>query len=238
MKPLSESDQHLRILVVDDDSAIRTFLRVSLTARNFDVFEAENGQEAIEGVTTHRPDLVLLDLGLPDMDGLQVTRLLRQWSHAPILILSVRGNESDKVAALDAGADDYITKPFGVNELLARMRATLRRATQEVSGPVLVTGDLSVNLINHAVMLGGRYIQLTRTEYDLLRILIIHLGKVLTHKQLMLEVWGNTEVEAPVHNLRVYISSLRRKLEPDPNRPHYVITEPGVGYRLRDETGY
>lgn len=238
MDSLSDHDRRLRVLVVDDDPAIRTFLRVSLTARNFAVFEAENGQDAVAGVTTHRPDLILLDLGLPDMDGLQVTRLLRQWSHAPIVILSVRGNEIDKVAALDAGADDYVTKPFGISELMARMRATLRRATQEVSGPILTSGDLSLNLMNHTVILKGHYLQLTRTEYDLLRVLMIHMGKVLTHQQLMHEVWGTNEPEVPLHNLRVYVSSLRRKLEVDPNRPRYVVTEPGVGYRLRDEADF
>jgi two-component system KDP operon response regulator KdpE len=175
---------------------------------------------------------MILDLGLPDMDGIEVTRRLREWTPLPIIILSVRGQETDKIAALDAGADDYLTKPFSAGELLARMRVVLRRATQTTSEPVFTNGDLTVDLARRAVLLAGREIQLTPTEYDLLRVLVTHAGKVLTHHQLLREVWG-VGYEQETHMLRVNISNLRRKIEPDPTRPRYVLTEPGVGYRLQ-----
>jgi two-component system KDP operon response regulator KdpE len=222
----------LRVLVVDDEPAIRRFLRVSLTAHEYTVFESTCGQEALADVIAHRPDLMILDLGLPDMDGLEVTRRLREWTPLPIIILSVRGQEADKIAALDAGADDYLTKPFSAGELLARMRVVLRRATQTTSEPVFTNGDLTVDLARRAVLLAGREIQLTPTEYDLLRVLVTHAGKVLTHHQLLREVWG-VGYEQETHMLRVNISNLRRKIEPDPTRPRYVLTEPGVGYRLQ-----
>jgi two-component system KDP operon response regulator KdpE len=221
----------VRVLIVDDEPAIRRFLRVSLAAHGYDVFEAVDGQSALTAVAAARPDLVILDLGLPDMDGTDVTRQLREWTQIPILVVSVRGQENDKIAARDAGADDYVTKPFGVGELLARMRVALRRTVPAAEEPVFVMDDLAVDLARREVRLGGREVQLTPTEYDLLRVLVTHAGKVLTHRQLLREVWG-VGYEQEAHMLRVNISNLRRKLEPDPTRPRYIRTEPGVGYRL------
>jgi len=221
----------VRVLIVDDEPAIRRFLRASLAAHGYDVFEAVDGQSALTAVAAARPDLVVLDLGLPDMDGVDVTRQLREWTQIPILIISVRGQENDKIAALDAGADDYVTKPFGVGELLARMRVALRHTGPAAEEPVFAVDDLAVDLARREVRLGGREVQLTPTEYDLLRVLVTHAGKVLTHRQLLREVWG-MGYEQETHMLRVNISNLRRKLEPDPTRPHYIRTEPGVGYRL------
>jgi two-component system KDP operon response regulator KdpE len=225
-------EPELRVLVVDDEPAIRRFLRVSLTAHGYKVFEAATGQEALSAVMTHRPDMVILDLGLPDMGGVDVTRMLREWTPIPIIILSVREREADKVTALDAGADDYLTKPFGMGELLARMRVAARRVAQSTVEPIFTTGNLMVDLAHHLVTIAGREVQLTPTEYDLLRVLVNHAGKVLTHHQLLREVWG-MGYEQETHMLRVNISNLRRKIEPDPARPQYVLTEPGVGYRLR-----
>jgi len=222
-----------RVLVADDEPAIRRFLRVSLSGHGYSVFEADSGQAALSSAVSDRPDLVILDLGLPDLDGIEVTRLLRGWTHIPIIILSVRGQESEKVAALDAGADDYVTKPFGVGELLARMRVALRRAGQTSVGPVFSSADLAVDLARRVVTMAGHEVQLTPTEYDLLRVLVMNADRVLTHRQLLREVWGGVGYEQEVHMLRVNISNLRRKIEPDPSRPHYILTEPGVGYRLR-----
>ena len=221
-----------RVLVVDDEPAIRRFLRASLGAHGYTVFDAASGEAALKAVLNDRPDLVLLDLGLPDLDGVDVTRLLRQWTPVPIIVISVRGQEADKIAALDAGADDYLTKPFGVGELLARMRVVLRRASQSGSEPIFAVGDLVVDLTRREVRVAGQSVQLTPTEYDLLRALVRQAGKVLTHRQLLREVWGSG-YEQETHMLRVNISNLRRKIEPDPARPRYIRTEPGVGYRLR-----
>jgi len=221
-----------RVLVVDDEPAIRRFLRVSLGAHGYAVFEADGGQAALSAVVSDRPDLVILDLGLPDLDGIEVTRLLRERTRIPIIILSVRGQEADKIAALDAGADDYLTKPFGAGELLARMRVALRRAARSGEQPVFTSGDLMVDLARRVVTAAGHEVQLTPTEYDLLRVLVTHADKVLTHRQLLREVWG-MGYEQEMHMLRVNISNLRRKIEPDPARPDYILTEPGVGYRLR-----
>jgi len=223
-----------RVLVVDDERAIRHFLRVSLTASGYLVYEATCGKEALREVAGVRPEVVVLDLGLPDMDGVEVIRRLREWSQLPIIVLSVREKEADKIAALDAGADDYLTKPFGVAELAARLRVALRRSTQ--TGPELVftVGELKVDIGRRQVLLGSQEIALTPTEYDLLRVLVQHAGKVLTHRSLLRQVWGASH-EPETHLLRVNISNLRRKLEPDPTRPRYLLTEPGVGYRLRAE---
>lgn len=221
-----------RILIVDDEPAIRRFLNTVLTAHGFTVFEATRGEEAVSQVTAQRPDAIVLDLGLPDMDGVQVTRVLREWSQVPILILSVRGGESDKVAALDAGADDYLTKPFGSGELLARLRVALRRAARSTSEPIFQTGALKVDLVKRLVSVNENEVQLTPTEYDLLRALVNDAGRVLTHHQLLRTVWG-VGYDAEMHMLRVNISNLRKKIEPDATRPHYIVTEPGVGYRLR-----
>lgn len=224
----------VRVLVVDDEPAIRRFLRVALAAHGYALFEAVNGEEALQGLVVHRPDLMILDLGLPDLDGVAVTRRTREWSQVPIVILSVRGQEADKIAALDAGADDYLTKPFSVGELLARMRVALRRATAPAATPVFTRGELVVDVARRLVTVAGRPLNLTPTEYDLLRVLVTHAGKVLTHGQLLREVWGGSGYDAEQHLLRVNISNLRRKLEPDPARPRYIQTEPGVGYRLID----
>ncbi len=221
-----------RILIVDDEPAIRRFLHGLLPAHGYTVVEASTGKEALEAVANQRPEVIVLDLGLPDLDGVQVTRLLREWTQIPILILSVRGAEEDKVAALDAGADDYLTKPFGSRELLARLRAALRRATQTSVEPIFILGDLQVDLTRRLVTVAGREVQLTPTEYDLLRVMVTNAGKVLTHHQLLRQVWG-VGYDDEMHMLRVNISNLRRKLEPDPTRPRFILTEPGVGYRLR-----
>jgi two-component system KDP operon response regulator KdpE len=221
----------LRVLVVDDEVAIQRFLRVALNGQGFVVSEAATGQDALQALMLERPDLMILDLGLPDMDGVEVTRRLREWSQVPVIILSVREQEVDKIAALDAGADDYLTKPFGMGELLARIRTVLRRQTAGTSEPVFTLGGLTVDLANRLVTVDSREIQLTPTEYDVLRALVIYAGKVLTNRQLLRQVWG--EGYDDLHILRVNISNLRHKLEPDPSRPTYIHTEPGVGYRLK-----
>ncbi|HET9913893.1 MAG TPA: response regulator [Anaerolineales bacterium] len=228
--PMTEAGQ--RILVVDDETSIRRYLRAALSAQGFAVYEAANGQEAINGVVSNHPDLIILDLGLPDFDGIEVTRRLREWSQTPIIILSVREAENDKIAALDAGADDYLTKPFGTGELMARMRVALRRVTNMPDEPVFQVDDLKMDTSRRLVTVGDDQIPLTPTEYEILRLLLQNAGKVLTHRQLLRQVWG-TAYESEMHILRVNISNLRRKIEPDPSRPHYLLTEPGVGYRIR-----
>lgn len=221
-----------RVLVVDDEDSIRRFLRVALASQDYTLFEASSGQQALSGAAEYKPDLIILDLGLPDIDGIEVTHLLREWTHIPIIILSVRGSEKDKIAALDAGADDYLTKPFSVGELLARMRAALRRAAQPPGEPVFTLDELKVDLVSRLVTVAGREVQLTPNEYDLLRQFVIHAGKVLTHRHLLREVWG-AEYGDESHMLHVNISNLRRKIERDSARPRFIITEPGVGYRLK-----
>ncbi len=221
-----------RILVVDDELAIRRFLHTVLSSEEFSLHEAENGHAGLAAAASFRPDVILLDLGLPDLDGIEVIKRIREWSPVPIIVLSVREHENDKVAALDAGADDYLTKPFGVGELLARIRAALRRSLLEIPEPVFISNDLQVDLGSRRVTVNEFDISLTPTEYDILRFLVIHAGKVLTHSQIMKQVWGMTNLEQP-HVLRVNISNLRRKIESDPSRPQHIITEPGVGYRLR-----
>lgn len=228
------SESGPRILVVDDEPAIRRFLRTALAAHGYQVFEAGDGQAGLEGVIAHRPDLIILDWGLPDMPGVEVVRRLREWSRLPIILLTVRDAEADKITALDAGADDYLTKPFGAGELLARLRAALRH--NQPAGqpePVFAAGDLRVDLARRTVTRAGQIVALTPTEYELLRVFVSHAGKVLTHQHLLSAVWGGSYTD--LHMLRVNISNLRRKIEPDPARPSHLITEPGVGYRLRDE---
>jgi len=223
------------VLVVEDEVPMRRFLRAALTARSFRVLEAASAREGIVAITASRPDVVLLDLGLPDADGIDVTRGLREWSDVPIIVLSARGREADKVQALDAGADDYLTKPFGVDELLARMRVALRRSSRSEgpTGSVVVAGPLQVDLDKREVTSGGREVRLTPIEYRLLVCLARHPGRVLTHSQLVKDVWnGAAGVEA--HHVRVHMSELRKKIEDDPARPKILITEPGVGYRLRE----
>ena len=221
-----------RILIIDDELAIRRFLHTILSSEEFSLHEAENGHTGLAAAAAFRPDVILLDLGLPDLDGITVIKRIREWSAVPIIVLSVREREDDKVAALDAGADDYLTKPFGVGELLARIRAALRRSLQVVPEPLFISNDLQVDLGSRRVTVAGSEIALTPTEYGILRLLVVHAGKVLIHRQILKEVWGNTYLEQP-HLLRVNISNLRRKLESDPSRPQHIITEPGVGYRLR-----
>jgi two-component system, OmpR family, KDP operon response regulator KdpE len=227
------SDLVARILVVDDEPQIRRFLRASLTAKGYAVIEASTGQEALLKATSERPDLIILDLGLPDVDGMEVIRQVREWSRVAVLVLSVRGREADKIAALDAGADDYVTKPFGMGELIARIRAALRnRLEQEAEEPVFRSGGLTVDLARRDVSVNGRGVKLTPTEYDVLRMLVTHAGKVVTHQHLLREVWGPADVEE-THYVRVYVGQLRQKIEVDPAQPQYILTEPGVGYRLR-----
>ena len=226
--------EHLRVLVVDDERSIRRLLTTSLGAHGFTVLEAANGSEALVAVAEHRPDVILLDLGLPDIDGLEVTRRLREWTGTPIIILSVREQEADKVAALDAGADDYMSKPFGIGELLARIRVSMRHIATDEHEPVIHLGNLTMDFTQRKVRDGEVEIQLTPTEYDLLRVLVKSAGKIMTHRQLLHQVWGSG-YETETHLLRVNISNLRRKIESDPTQPHYLLTEAGVGYRINSQ---
>lgn len=220
------------VLVVDDEPQIRRFLRASLTGHDFQVSEAATGQEALQQIVTAKPDLMILDLGLPDMDGLEVLKRVREWSSIPIVILSVREREQDKIAALDAGADDYLTKPFGVGELLARLRTALRHVLPGEQEATFQTGELRVDLARRQVYVAQREIKLTPTEYEILKYLVAHAGKVVTHQQLLRQVWGPAYTNEP-HYVRVYVGQLRHKIETDPAQPRYILTEPGVGYRLR-----
>jgi two-component system, OmpR family, KDP operon response regulator KdpE len=232
-RPAETKDKNLpRVLVVDDEKAIQRFLKNALSSEEFSVHLAGGGKEALTAAIAIRPDLIILDLGLPDMDGIEVLRRLREWTQVPVIILSVRDREGDKVAALDSGADDYLTKPFGIGELLARMRAAFRRSLQQAPEPIYRVDGLEVDLEHRRVLIQGKEIQLTATEYDLLRLLVTHAGKVLTHNQILRQIWGPAYLEQP-HVLRVNISNLRRKIEPEPNRPRYILTELGVGYRLK-----
>ena len=222
------------VLVVEDEPQVLRFLRASLSAHGYRLVEAVTGHQAVVEAATRLPEIVLLDLGLPDLDGVEVARRLREWSAVPIIVLSARGQESDKILALDAGADDYLTKPFGVGELLARMRVALRHAARVAAGlgeSAFETGELRVDLATRRVFVRGEEVRLTRTEFNLLATLAKHAGKVLTHRQLLLEVWGPGGT-GQSHYLRVYMGQLRHKLEADPARPRYLLTETGVGYRL------
>lgn len=224
----------IRVLVADDEPQIRRFLRTSLSAHGYTVLEASTGQEALLRGSDERPDILVLDLGLPDLDGMEVIRRIREWSQVPIIILSVRGREEDKIAALDAGADDYVTKPFGMGELMARIRAALRgRLAAETDQPVFRTGGLEVDLAKRQVKVEGREIKLTPNEYELLRVLVLNAGKVVTHQHLLREVWGPADVDQ-THYVRVYVGQLRQKIETDSSQPRYILTEPGVGYRLSE----
>jgi two-component system KDP operon response regulator KdpE len=222
------------LLVIEDDPQIQRFLRVALGSHGYRLCEAATGGAGLVEAATRQPDIVILDLGLPDIDGLEVIRRLREWTALPIIVLSARGQEREKIAALDAGADDYVSKPFGVGELLARRRVALRHATRspDEAGDVSCSiGDLLVDLAKRQVTVAGQPVHLTPIEYRLLTTLIRHAGKVLTHRQLLTEVWGPPYADQ-AHYLRVYMAQLRRKLERDPARPRYLLTEPGVGYRL------
>jgi len=219
------------VLVIDDEIQIRRFLRVSLEANGYRLHEVATGQEGLQQVALMRPDIVLLDLGLPDMEGLEVLRRLREWSHAPVIVLTVRDSDDEKIALLDAGADDYLTKPFSMGELLARLRTALRHVQPAGNAPEFQTGALSVDLSNRVVKLKGEIVKLSVTEYALLRMFVQHAGKVLTHRQILREVWGPS-YETEIQYLRVYMTMLRRKLEAIPADPKLFVTEPGVGYRL------
>ena len=219
-----------RILVVDDEPQILRALQTSLRGAGYDVDTASTGEQALTSAAVRPPDAVILDLVLPDIRGTEVCRELRTWSAMPVIVLSVVGDESEKVAALDAGADDYVTKPFGVEELLARLRAALRRVDPSPE-PVYEIGELRIDLLSREVTFAGDPVQLTPHEFELLRLLARNEGKLLTHKTILQEVWGQAYADES-HYLHVYVSQLRRKLEPDPARPRYILTEPGVGYRL------
>ena len=223
------------ILLIEDEPQMRRFLRVTLQAHGYQLIESATGQDGLIQVATRNPDVVLLDLGLPDIDGLEVTRRLREWSKVPLIVISAREQEEDKVRALDAGADDYLTKPFGAGELLARIRVSLRHTATQRTGseePVFVLENLKVDLAKRQVLLDGREVHLTPIEYRLLAVLIKHAGKVITHTQLLKEVWGTAYADQ-THYLRIYMAQLRHKLEADPARPRFFINEPGIGYRLK-----
>jgi two-component system KDP operon response regulator KdpE len=219
------------VLVIDDEPQIRRLLRVTLEANGYVVHDAATGQEGIVMAAQCRPEVILLDLGLPDLDGVTALKRLREWSRVPVIILSVRDRENDKIAALDAGADDYITKPFNAGELLARLRVALRHSQPTPEKAIFRSGHLQVDLVARVVTVQGKSVRLTATEYALLQLFIRHAGKVLTHRQILKEVWGPNYVEQ-THYLRVYLAHLREKLERDPAQPELFITEPGVGYRL------
>ena len=229
-------EQALRVLIVDDENTIRRFLKVTLTFHGYNIYEASSGEEALECSVSKHPDAIILDLGLPDIDGIEVTRKIRERTKTPIIILTVRDDESDKIAALDAGADDYLTKPFNAGELLARLRAVMRRLVPRDENTLFKTGKLTIDIGKHNVELDGKAVRLTPTEYDVLKILVMNAGRVVTHRQILKEVWNKAEdLEGVAHLLRVTISNLRDKIEPNPDRPIYVLTEPSLGYRLLSE---
>lgn len=225
------------ILVIEDEPQIQRFLHAALTEKGYRQIEALTGQQGLTHATTQPPDAIILDLGLPDMDGLEVARRIREWSNVPIIVLSARGQEKDKVAALDLGADDYLTKPFGIGELQARLRVALRhsaRSRSDAAGAVFAVDQLRVDLAARRIFLNDTEVHLTPIEYRLLTTLVKHAGKVLTHTYLLKEVWGPTSAHE-THYLRVFMANLRHKLEANPSRPRYLLTEQGVGYRLADE---
>ena len=227
------SDARPRIMIVDDEPQIRRFLRLGLESHGYAVLEAATADSALRAAVTAQPELVILDLGLPDREGFEVLGVLREWSRVPVLVLSVRSREDEKVRAFDMGADDYVVKPFGMAELLARIRAALRRRVEsEAPMPVFRVGGLEVDLVRHLVRVNDVDVRLSRTQYRLLQILVSNAGKVVTHGQLLNEIWGAAHRD-DVQYLRVFIRKLRRRIEADPARPHYLLTELGVGYRLR-----
>ncbi|SON54375.1 KDP operon transcriptional regulatory protein KdpE [Hartmannibacter diazotrophicus] len=228
-----------RILVVDDESQIRRFLRVALEAHAYEVVEAATGLEAVQKAATESPDIIVLDLGLPDIDGKDVIRRIREWSQTPVLVLSVRQDETEKVEALDAGAQDYVVKPFGIKELFARVRALLRdrtTATGTTAQAVVEVGELRIDVSAHTVDLAGRPLHLTRKEFDVLWMLARNAGRIITHKALLVEIWGKAH-EQDTQYLRVFIRQLRQKLGDDPANPRYIMNEPGVGYRMLEPIG-
>ena len=221
-----------KILVVDDEPQIRKFLRISLNAHGYAVVDAARGEDGIAKCATEQPDLLILDLGLPDLDGQEVISRIREWSEVPILVLSVRADEDQKVRALNGGAYDFVTKPFGIAELVARVRVGLRaHATEETAPSFVRVGDIGIDLPARSVTRGGEPVKLSKKEFDILRLLVVHAGRVLTHQYLLREVWGPAQVEE-THYLRIYVGHLRQKLGDSPENPRYIITEPGVGYRF------
>ena len=221
----------MRILVIDDEKQIRRMLKTALTGYGYDIAEAPSGQEGLSQTLIFHPDLIILDLGLPDLDGIEVIKKLREWTQTPIIVLSVREAEDDKIQALDAGADDYLTKPFSMGELLARLRVALRHIAKSEDEPVLTFGKLTVDLARRLVILDEEEVKLTPTEYEILKYLSLHAGRVVTHGQLLRAVWGPNYQEETQY-LRVYIGQLRRKIEKSPTQPRYIMTEAGVGYRF------
>lgn len=225
------ASQQKRILVIDDEPAIRRYLSSSLLERGYHVLEAENGKRGLQLAAEQRPDLVILDLGLPDLSGLEVLKKLREWSQMPVLILTVQSSDQDKVQLLDAGADDYLTKPFSLTELTARLRVMERHRLQKQDSPIFKSGWLEIDFAAHSVLVDGEAVRLTHTEYEILRVLAQNAGKLVTQRQLLLEIWGAGSVDQ-THYLRVYITHIRKKIEKTPSTPQLLITEPGVGYRL------
>lgn len=219
--------------MVDDEKAIRRFLKASLSSYGYNVFESATGKEALERSVSSHPDVIILDLGLPDVDGIEVIRKIRKRAKTPIIVLSVREDASDKITALNLGADDYLTKPFSIGELLARLKAVMRRLLPVDTKEILRVDKLSLDITSRQVMVNGTEADLTPTEYDILKFLVLNAGKVITHQKILQEVWNKTEdLEGVLHLLRVTISNLRSKIEPNPDRPTYILTEPGIGYRL------
>lgn len=229
---MTANEQGARILVVDDESQIRKLLKVTLQAHQYAIYEASTGEEGIRQASLISPDLIVLDLGLPDLSGMEVLHRIRDWSATPIIVLTAKDREDDKISALDGGADDYVTKPFGMGELVARIRVALRHAAKSASEPVLRIGDLTIDLALRIVELREERVKLTPTEYDLLKILATNAGKVVTQRHLLQQVWGNPHMDSAGHYLRIYIGHLRKKLEDDPTQPRWIVTEPGIGYRF------
>lgn len=236
---MSMTEKGARILVIDDEPQIRKLLKVTLQAHRYEISDAATGEEGVALASVSPPDLIILDLGLPDMGGLEVLKRIREWSAIPIIVLTAKDREEDKIVALDSGADDYVTKPFGMGELVARIRVALRHVAKTVYEPVLKFGRLEIDLAQRLVELDGERVKLTPTEYDLLKVLASNAGKVITQRQLLQQVWGSHYNESDSHYLRVYIGHLRKKLEEDSTRPKYILTEPGIGYRFiaQDEGG-
>jgi two-component system KDP operon response regulator KdpE len=231
------SDPKPTVLLIDDEPQMRTFVRLALSAQGYRIVEAESGREGLQQAAAHTPDIVLLDLGLPDMDGLEVTRALREWTAVPVVVISARGQEHQKVEALDAGADDYLTKPFGTGELLARIRVALRHAARSAQDPlssVVTIGQIRIDLARRLVFAKDEEVHLTPNEYKLLATLMKHAGRVMTHRQLLQEVWGPGHAHQ-MQYLRVFMAQLRQKLEENPAHPKYLLTEPGVGYRMKTQ---
>lgn len=230
-------NQNVRILIIDDEKAIRRFLKTSLVSCGYIIFEAENGIKALQESVYSHPDVIILDLGLPDIDGIEIIRKIRKRTKTPIIILSVREDINDKVTALNSGADDYLTKPFSITELLARINAVMRRLLPVDQENIFQSGKLTMDVTKHEVSVNGSKADLTPTEYDILKLLVLNAGKILTHQEILRQIWDKSKnLEGVLHLLRVTISNLRSKIEPDPDRPTYILTEPGIGYRLRSES--